>query len=245
MKNLERWLGAPGLEFFNENGKRDHPPESKTETEAKEKQKPYIKTKIIDIGYDEQSGNFWEMSIVYDEKLYQNILDEVVKFVSPSIMRTKGKEIGPIRIADDYIPIHYAFVDEPAYGEQARVVGTCSRCTIAEAKEKLDPLIASLKDSPLQNTSFNSETDVINQMDNTDLEKQLKAANDENDKNKKIVDELKAEIDEIKKKNKNLQMKITTMMTTKTKKTKNKRQQTKKLKKRKKKNKNLQQLFKK
>lgn len=201
LKNLDRWIGVPGLEYFNEKGERDHPPESKTYDEAIEKQKPYIKAEIVDIGYDEQTGNFWEMSIVYNDKLYQDILDGVVKFVSPSIMRTKGKEVGPVRIADDYIPVHYAYVDNPAYDDQAKVVGTCSRCTIAEAKIKLDPLIASLKDTPLPNTSFNEQLHCNNQMDNSELEKQLKAANDENDKNKKTVDELKAELDDIKKKN--------------------------------------------
>lgn len=199
LKNYQKWIGTPGIEYFNEKDERDHPPESSTYAEAVEKQKPYIKANIIDIGFDERSNNFWVIFQVTDEKFYDDILADKINFVSPSVMRTQGNEMGPIRIATNYIPVHVAFVDNPAYGPQAKIVGTCSRCAVTEAKEKFKPLIASLDNKSSQNTSFKSKTCSANQMDNK-LEDQLKAEIEKNEKLGKEVASLSAGLEDLKKK---------------------------------------------
>lgn len=205
-RQSRNWRGMPGVVFFKD-GKRDHP-EYDTKEEALAGQEDYRKATILATRWNAASKSWEEISEIQDDVVWQQILDKEIKYVSPSAW--PDEVIPGLRnplVVTDYTPLHYAFVDDPAFGFAiATVNGTCDGTT-KKCIEELGPLVASvgikiekiIPDSK-QKISQIAKTDSIGILpDKTkeqmmqeeldqlkagmeDMKKQLKAAKDENEK---------------------------------------------------------------
>ena len=150
--DLSKWIGKPGVLYY-ENGKMEHTP-GETESEMKKLQKPYEVSTIIDTGIDENTGNAFAIEVIHDIDLFKKLQTGEIKYRSPGLMGTMKKDSSLIDTVDVEHPVHHAFVDEPAYGPEAKVVGTCT----GKGKDcitQLAPLMASIEDSNSQNNISN------------------------------------------------------------------------------------------
>ena len=214
LSNLDTFLGRPGIHYINpENGKRDH-----TGAESFEKslqiQELYRVANIISVGCDVATRECWEFSKINDDDISAKIKSGQIKFISPSIWpeensieqieQTDGTVIDVVHA---YKGLHYAFVDEPAYGDDAEIKAFCDGTT-KQCQDEVARFDASINDvGPLTeheikipdssatiNTSHNSNDSTKNQMATTEeeLRKELEDA-------KAKLAELKDELEDSKK----------------------------------------------
>lgn len=139
--------GMPGIEFFNK-GRRDHTV-GNTYPEALHLQQPHAKAIIRKVLGAETGEKLEQISRVFDVKMIK-FLKELKKsdkdmFVSPAIFPRSIEDVEIIERPDGthihrikrYLPLHYAFVDEPAYGGDAKITDMCEGkdCLIKLAKK--------------------------------------------------------------------------------------------------------------
>lgn len=137
------WVGKPGVLFWKD-GRRDHP-EYNSEQEALDGQEDYRVATILKLNYLPNTSTYEQISEIHDDSVWQDILDEEIKYVSPSAWPRKAVSgiTNPL-IVTDYGPLHYAFVDDPAFGFKiATINGTCDGTT-KQCMSKLGPLVASI-----------------------------------------------------------------------------------------------------
>jgi len=181
--------GMPGIEFFNK-GRRDHTVGS-TYAEALRLQTPHAKAIIRKVLGTETGEKLEQISRVFDEKIIK-MLKQLKKdgkkmFVSPAIFPRSIEDVeiietpggGHIHKVHRYLPLHYAFVDEPAYGGDAAITDICegADCLIKLSKlsaegigqEETDPL----REIPIIRVSKCSKTGnvIISIPENKELEK--------------------------------------------------------------------------
>jgi len=149
LKNLKGFVGKPTVEFFLPNGVRDHPT-GQTIQEAEQIQEDFRVGDIIAVGQDDSTGNFWMISTITNDRTFKNIQNGEIQFTSPSIWpKTQGGDRFA-NIQEDFIPLHNALVDDPAFGKgQAKVQGWCDGTT-QKCLEELKPLTAGNIDAPIE-----------------------------------------------------------------------------------------------
>jgi len=139
--------GMPGIEFFNK-GRRDHTVGS-TYAEALKLQSPHAKGIIRKVIGTETGEKLTQVSRIFDEEMIAKIKkarkEGKKMFVSPAIFPRSIDDVqiierpegGHIHRVHRYLPLHYAFVDEPAYGGDAAITDVCegADCLIKLAKK--------------------------------------------------------------------------------------------------------------
>jgi len=171
--------GMPGIEFFNK-GRRDHTV-GRTYTEALRLQSPHAKGIIRKVIGTETGEKLTQVSRIFDEEMIAKIKkarkEGKKMFVSPAIFPRSIDDVeiierpegGHIHKVHRYLPLHYAFVDEPAYGNDAAITDVCegADCLIKLAKkaatdgigqDEIDPL----RTIPIIRVSKCSKTGKIN-----------------------------------------------------------------------------------
>ena len=166
--------GMPGIEFFNK-GRRDHTV-GNTYAEALRLQSPHAKAIIRKVLGTETGEKLTQISRVFDEEIIKKLRNKEIKFVSPAIFPRSIDDVeiierpegGHIHRVHRYLPLHYAFVDEPAYGGDAAITDICDgpECLIKLEKAKTDGIgqdeIDPLREIPIIRVSKCSKTGKIN-----------------------------------------------------------------------------------
>ncbi len=136
-EHIHTALGMPGIAYeeCNEDGCSLTHVEADTFEETVEKQKPYIKTKIIDYILDEANESVDLIQEITDDSFFEQLQSGEIKYVSPLIFPENGgvsvSGIGradlPIIDAYHWNYVHNAFLkSEPAFGDDiAQVKTTC------------------------------------------------------------------------------------------------------------------------
>ena len=124
ISNLDSFLGRPGIHYINPEGKLDHTSATSFE-KSLQLQELYRVANIIAVGSDIPTHKNWQVSKMVDESITQKIKSKEIQWISPSIWpeensvekieQTDGRTID---VVHDYKGLHYAFVDEPAFGEE-------------------------------------------------------------------------------------------------------------------------------
>ena len=167
-ENIHTVIGMPGIAYeeCDSAGCSLTHVEADTFEEQIEKQKPFIKTKIIDYVLDETSQSVDLIHEVTDESFFEELQKaDTVKFVSPLIWPTnggitingKGRADLPIIDAHHWKFAHQAFLNsDPAYGDDAaQVKTTCEgdNCLVqmlsAETTTANDSNLTHLQETPL------------------------------------------------------------------------------------------------
>jgi len=175
-ENIHTALGMPGIAYeeCDKAGCSLTHVEADTFEENVEKQKPFIKTKIIDYILDESKESVDLIHEVTDDSFFEELQKaDHVKFVSPLIWPTNdgitvnGTEVNkngvelPVIDAYHWKYVHQAFLNiDPAYDEVAQVKTTCEgeNCQIQMLSAKLldadtatanDTNLSHLKETPL------------------------------------------------------------------------------------------------
>lgn len=168
------FVGMPGIEFFNK-GRRDHTV-GNTYQEALRLQTPHAKAVIRKVLGTETGGKLEQVSRVFDEKMIQFLRNKKTNgekmFVSPAIFPRSIDDVQIIEKPDGshihrvhrYLPLHYAFVDEPAYGRDAEITDICegADCLLKLSKANTDGIgqddIEPLREIPIIRVSRCSKT---------------------------------------------------------------------------------------
>lgn len=136
--NLDTFLGRPGIHYINpENNKRDHTGATTFE-KSLQIQELYRAASIIAVGSDIPTKKNWQVSKMVDDDVASKIKSGEIKFISPSIWPEEGAvEIinqtdgDVVDVVHNYKGLHYAFVDEPAFGVEAEIKSFCDGTTKA------------------------------------------------------------------------------------------------------------------
>lgn len=134
-ENIHTALGMPGIAYeeCNEAGCDLTHVEADTFEENVEKQKPFIKTKIVDYVLDEENESVDLIHEVTDDEFFDLLQSGEIKFVSPLIWPTNGgitingtgRADLPIIDAYHWKYVHQAFLkSEPAFGDDTAQVKT-------------------------------------------------------------------------------------------------------------------------
>jgi len=166
--------GMPGIEFFNK-GRRDHTV-GNTYADALRLQSPHAKAIIRKVLGTETGEKLTQISRVFDEEIIKKLRNKEIKFVSPAIFPRSINDVeiierpegGHIHRVHRYLPLHYAFVDEPAYGRDAEITDVCDGpdCLLKLSKAATDGIgqdeIDPLRTIPIIRVSKCSKTGKIN-----------------------------------------------------------------------------------
>jgi len=167
--------GMPGIEFFNK-GRRDHTV-GNTYAQALHLQTPHAKAIIRKVLGTETGEKLTQISRVFDEEIIKKLRNHEIKFVSPAIFPRSIDDVevierpegGHIHRVHRYLPLHYAFVDEPAYGtDDAKITDICDGpdCLIKLEKAATEGIgqddIDPLRTIPIIRVSKCSKTGKIN-----------------------------------------------------------------------------------
>ena len=155
-KNIDTFKDKPGIEFTkcNEDGcDLDHT-EAQTEELSLKVQEPFRVSTIIGNTLDEENHTAFFIHKVNDSNFFEKIKKGKIKFVSPSIWpKSGGYEIvgqtedgQPMIDVWDWGGLHDAFVNKPAFGDDAKITATCEgyNCPVKllTASEKKINLVA-------------------------------------------------------------------------------------------------------
>lgn len=124
----------PGIEYIKceeDQCDLDHT-EGATKEQAVAMQEPYRRTTIIDYTLDENTHTAYFIHQTDDAEFFAKVQAGKIKHVSPSIWPTPGAydilgrtERGMLIDVYDWEGLHDAFVNNPAFGDEAKVVATC------------------------------------------------------------------------------------------------------------------------
>ena len=134
-KNIETFKGKPGIEFVkcDEDGcDLDHT-EAQTEEMSLKVQEPFRVTTTIGFTFDESTHTAYFIDKVDDPNFFEKVKNLEIKYVSPSIWpKSGGYEIvgqmengQPMIDVWDWSGLHHAFVNKPAFGDDAKITATC------------------------------------------------------------------------------------------------------------------------
>ena len=133
--NLHTFHGRPGIEFVkcdSDGCDLDHT-EAQTKELSLEIQEPYRVTTIIDHVIDEANHTSYFIHECHDDAFWEKVKSQEVKFVSPSLWPKSGgfEVIGTMENGAPKIDVwewdglHDAFVNKPAFGDDAKITATC------------------------------------------------------------------------------------------------------------------------
>jgi hypothetical protein len=140
----------PGIEYVKcENSicDLDHI-DSSTYQKSLEIQEPFRKTTIIDYTLDENTHTSFFIHRVEDPEFFTKLQSQEIRFVSPAIWPISGEYtiLGqmpnglPKLDVYGWLALHDAFVNNPAFGDEAKIVATCEgegcQMRLLTAKEK-------------------------------------------------------------------------------------------------------------
>jgi len=126
-------IGRPGIEFLKCVGSvcdRDHT-NGITYKENMSVQELFRESNIIDAKFDESTHTMTSIDEILSNDFVKKIETEAVKFISPSIWPIQWEKVGE-EDGRDLIDVHRfrflhrAYIDDPAFGEKARIYTTCS-----------------------------------------------------------------------------------------------------------------------
>lgn len=140
------FTGQPGIEFWNK-GRRDHTIGA-SYTEAINMQTPHTKAIIRKVLGSEKGERLEQVSIVLDEDIAKKLRNKEIQYVSPAIFPRTVEDVeiiekpggGHIHRIHRYFPLHYAFVDDPAYEQDAKITDVCDgpECLLRLSKASKD-----------------------------------------------------------------------------------------------------------
>ena len=156
------FVGKPGIEFFRE-GRRDHTV-GNTYNEALNLQEPFAKARIRKVLGTETGEKLEQISRIFDDEIIQKIRTKEIEFVSPAIFPQSVEDVeiivkpdgGHIHRVHRYRALHYAFVNEPAFGPEARIGEICDGpdCVMKlSAAKKIPEIIRVAKCAKTGNTT--------------------------------------------------------------------------------------------
>lgn len=145
--------GRPDIEFFNEEGKRDHTV-GKSFEESLAVQEPFRVGTMKKIRGTETGEKLTSISIITDPDVIRKIKSGEIQFVSPAVFPRSLEDIeiirtGPrthVHILHRYRALHRAFVDEPAYETIDATLGPTCEGPIEECMIKLEQVQAGIGD---------------------------------------------------------------------------------------------------
>lgn len=145
------FIGKPGIEFFKD-GRRDHTV-GNTYNEALNLQEPWTKAIIRKVLGTETGERLAQVSRVFDDDIIKKIRNKEIEFVSPAIFPRSVDDVeiidkpdgGHIHRVHRYRALHYAFVNEPAFGPEAKIEEICEGpdclLRLSKASKNIPPII--------------------------------------------------------------------------------------------------------
>lgn len=145
------FVGKPGIEFFKD-GRRDHTV-GNTYNEALNLQEPFTKAIIRKVLGTETGEKLEQVSRVFDEDIIKKLRNKEIEYVSPAIFPQSVDDVeiiekpdgGHIHRVHRYHALHYAFVNEPAFGPEAKITDICTgpECLLqlSKASKNIPPII--------------------------------------------------------------------------------------------------------
>lgn len=161
-RHYEDFINKPGTYFERAKDMPDHP-DGETYKRMMSNQENYRVTNIVGLELDHKSHTLNYIAEVLDESLTEIDFDTLlesgkINFTSPGVWPTNAEVLGhmpngrPILDVHDWKALHYSYINDPAFGEEAaKTLGTCeglgSECmtrlaasTNLEGNESLAPL---------------------------------------------------------------------------------------------------------
>ena len=164
-ENSKDFIGKPGIEYtkcVDGECDLDHT-DATTYAQNLKVQEPFRVSTIVDIVLDENTHTAYAIHEINDDHFAEKLQNEEVKYVSPSIWPKQGQyEIigkkpdgAPVIDVFSWYALHSAFVNNPAFGDDAKVVAQCSdhgeacMMRMLTAKELIADDLDPLKEVPL------------------------------------------------------------------------------------------------
>ena len=131
-KNFTDFLGRPGIEFVRCKGDactRDHT-NSTSYRKAMAAQEHYRVSNIIDVIWNEESGILSAVEHIIDEEFAEKIRQNKSIYRSPALWPREIEKLGTVDGRQeidvlDWYALHSAHIDDPAFGEEARMYNRC------------------------------------------------------------------------------------------------------------------------
>ena len=143
VKNHKQFIGKPGIEYTECNNgvcRRDHTDDDTLEASLHNQEK-YRVTTILDTFLDHKNKKAYALHRVDDPAFAKKVRNGEIKYLSPAVWPDKydgksglgfgrndidGKEhYGVWTETNKWKALQIAFVDDGAYGEQAKILDTC------------------------------------------------------------------------------------------------------------------------
>jgi hypothetical protein len=140
-QDAPKFLDYPGITFYRPDGVRDHPEIQQTDDYLADRenllriQDAFKSAKPVDVQLNAAKHSATLVAQITDPRTQSDIESKLIKYVSPSLypmsqdhLRIVNEgEPNQYREATRFLPNHFAFVDNPAFGkDKARITGTCT-----------------------------------------------------------------------------------------------------------------------
>ena len=157
LQDAHTFEGRPDIEFFNEDGKRDHTV-GKSFEDSIRVQEPFRKGTMRKVIVKQEGKEVTSISLITDRDIIRKIKSHEIEFVSPAVFPRSLEDIEIIRTGPDthvhvlhrYRGLHRAFVDEPAYGNLDAQLGQTCEGNIGDCMIKLEQVQAGIGDSEIK-----------------------------------------------------------------------------------------------
>lgn len=129
LTDMADFINHPGT-YLERFGEPDHP-EGKTYKENMANQELARVTNIIDLKWDEDTETLYTIAEIIDEDFERMWREGKINFTSPGIWPLKMREVGkmpdgrPKLDVDRFRALHQAYVNDPAFGDDAYTVSVC------------------------------------------------------------------------------------------------------------------------
>ena len=151
LQDAHTFEGRPDIEFFNENGKRDHTV-GKSFEDSIRVQEPFRKGTMRKVIVKQEGKEVTSISLITDKEIIKKIKSKEISYVSPAVFPRSLEDIEIIRTGPDthvhvlhrYRGLHRAFVDEPAYGNLDAQLGQTCEGNIGDCMIKLEQVQAGI-----------------------------------------------------------------------------------------------------
>lgn len=127
--DMADFINHPGV-YMKKNGIPDHPG-GQTYKENMSNQELYRVSNIIDLDWDPITETLYSIEEPIDEDFKTLYEAGKINFRSPGIWPVKMRHVGttedgrPALDVDRFRALHTAYIDDPAFGDEARTVSTC------------------------------------------------------------------------------------------------------------------------
>jgi len=187
------FIGRPGI-LFEKDGRRDHTSGTTLESSLAA-QKPFRKADILEVGGTKDGIRLTQVSEITDRETQRLIENHDIEFISPAIFPKSLDDVEIIPVSDEkhihrvhrYDGLHYAFVDDPAYGPKANIETFC----------KGESCLIKLQQQQAAAKAANSNSSYISQYNNSNQEMSQYVSVDEMEKEKKKTNDLEARMNKI------------------------------------------------